>query len=66
MPPLEAIMVATSKPAAVLGQQGRLGELSPGALADIIAVPGDPLADIAIMGKVHFVMQGGIVRRHDH
>lgn len=65
MPALEAITAATSKPAAVLGQRGRLGELSPGALADIIAVPGDPLADIEVMGQVHFVMQEGVVYRHD-
>ncbi len=65
MPALEAITAATSVPARLLGQSGRLGEISSGALADIIAVPGDPLADIELMGKVHFVMQGGVVHRHD-
>ncbi|TVS10270.1 MAG: amidohydrolase family protein [Gammaproteobacteria bacterium] len=65
MPPLEALTAATSVAARVLGQAGRLGEITPGALADVVAVPGDPLADISLMGQVHFVMQGGVIHRHD-
>jgi len=42
-----------------------LGTLAPGAWADLIAVPGDPLADIALVMKVDFVMKAGVVIRQD-
>jgi imidazolonepropionase-like amidohydrolase len=38
-----------------------LGSIKTGKIADIIAVPGDPLADISVMGKVNFVMKAGVV-----
>jgi len=41
------------------------GRLEPGLLADIIAVPGDPLSDITVTGQVCFVMKGGVIARHD-
>lgn len=65
MPALEAITCATSKPAMVLGRDADIGSIRPGRYADIIAVPGDPLADIQLMGKVDFVMKGGKVERSD-
>ncbi len=65
MPALEAITTATSLPAGVLGMGGELGEVTPGALADLVAVAGDPLADIGVMEQVRFVMQGGVIRRQD-
>jgi imidazolonepropionase-like amidohydrolase len=49
--------------AKLLGWQGQIGALKPGYLADIIAVPGDPLQDISVLKKVSFVMKGGAVYR---
>ena len=49
--------------AKLLGWEGRLGELKAGLLADIIAVEGDPLADISATSRVRFVMKGGVVFR---
>ncbi len=61
MPPMEAIQSATAVPAEMLGIADRLGTLAPGKLADIIAVAGDPLADIALLQDVRFVMKEGVV-----
>ena len=58
MSPLEALRTATINAADLLGTPDR-GELAEGKLADIIAVPGDPLADIRVTERVVFVMQGG-------
>jgi len=43
----------------MLGLQGEIGVIAPGAFADIIAVRGNPLADINELGRVVFVMKGG-------
>jgi len=61
--PLEAIRSATSRAARMIGWGGRIGSLAPGARADIIAVPGDPLLDISALSRVGFVMKGGVVVR---
>jgi imidazolonepropionase-like amidohydrolase len=58
MAPLEALRTATIHAADLLGTNDR-GELAPGLLADIIAVPGNPLTDIRVTERVLFVMQGG-------
>jgi len=63
--PMAAIVAATSLNAEIIGWQDRLGSLSSGKLADIIAVPGDPLRDIAALERVGFVMKGGLVYRDD-
>lgn len=55
---IEAIRTATTNAADMLGVDDR-GRLVPGMLADIIAVPGNPLDDITVLGKVKFVMKGG-------
>lgn len=55
---IEAIRTATTNAADLLGVDDR-GQLMPGMLADIIAVPGNPLDDITVLGKVKFVMKGG-------
>ena len=47
--------------AKLLGWEGRIGSLEPGYLADIVAVPGDPLQDIAVLENVSFVMKGGVI-----
>ncbi|GHA48988.1 hypothetical protein GCM10010329_84130 [Streptomyces spiroverticillatus] len=59
--PEEALRSATATAAALL-QRPQLGAIRPGAQADLIAVPGDPLHDIDVMSAVDFVMQHGIVR----
>jgi imidazolonepropionase-like amidohydrolase len=63
MSPMDAIRSATSVAAEFLGIQDRLGTLEAGKLADIIAVEGDPLADISRLRAVHFVMKEGVVHR---
>ncbi|MGD0619037.1 MAG: amidohydrolase family protein [Bryobacteraceae bacterium] len=63
MTPLAAIQAGTLNGAKLLGWQGQIGDLRAGYLADVIAVPGDPLADIGVLGKVEFVMKGGVVYR---
>lgn len=60
-PHMKAIQSATLEAAKLLGVEADLGTIEKGKLADIVAVPGDPLADIALMTKVHFVMKGGVV-----
>jgi imidazolonepropionase-like amidohydrolase len=64
MKPIEAIRAATTVAAELIGADDR-GRLAPGLLADVIAVPGDPLTDIGVTEEVQFVMKGGRVHRHD-
>jgi imidazolonepropionase-like amidohydrolase len=63
MPAMEAIISATRSAAELLNESERLGSIEPGKLADIIAVPGDPLQDSAEFGRVHFVMKDGKVHK---
>jgi imidazolonepropionase-like amidohydrolase len=63
MTPLEAMQAATKVAADILGKAKELGQLKAGMLADVVAVDGDPTADIAAAGKVGFVMKGGEVFR---
>jgi imidazolonepropionase-like amidohydrolase len=62
MTPLEALRTATLHAAALLGVDDR-GVIAPGRLADLVAVDGDPLADISVTERVSFVMQGGKVHK---
>jgi imidazolonepropionase-like amidohydrolase len=64
MSPLQAIRAATTVAAELIDVDDR-GRLEPGLLADIIAVPGDPLASIGVTEHVRFVMKGGQVYRND-
>jgi imidazolonepropionase-like amidohydrolase len=59
MTPMAAIQSATSKGAEMLGMSGEIGVVAPGAYADIIAVPGDPLKNVADLETVQFVMKDG-------
>jgi imidazolonepropionase-like amidohydrolase len=61
MPPMEAILTATRNAADLLGRGDRIGAVAPGYFADLIAVPGDPLAVPSLLEKVSFVMKGGVV-----
>jgi imidazolonepropionase-like amidohydrolase len=61
MPALEAIRSATLNAASLLDQSTRLGSVEPGFAADIVAVSGDPLRDIALLQQVKFVMKDGVV-----
>lgn len=61
--PLRAIQSATSAAAYALGLGKEIGAIAPGMEADLIAVPGDPLKDIALLRSVEFVMKGGKVFR---
>jgi len=63
--PMAAIVAATSLNAEIIGWQDRVGSLVAGKLADIIAVPGDPLRDIGVLGRVGFVMKGGVTYRDE-
>ena len=65
MPPMEAIQAATIVAAELLGVDDSLGSVEPGKMADLVAVPGDPLADISTMERVSFVMKQGVVYKHD-
>ena len=59
--PAEALRAATLDAARLLGLEGRVGEIRAGEFADIVAVGGDPLKDIAAVERVRFVMKGGQV-----
>ncbi len=65
MTPAQALRAATWVAAALLDQAGKLGEVSPGAYADLIAVEGDPLRDITVLQHVGFVMKDGKVYRNE-
>lgn len=61
MSPMDSIKAATSNAAEMLDMKGKLGAIAPGALADIVAVQGDPLADVKVLKDVRFVMKDGAV-----
>src|SRR5580658_388410 len=61
MTPMQAIQSATLGGAVLLEQQERFGTIEAGKFADIVAVAGDPTADIAALDKMLFVMKGGVV-----
>ncbi len=59
MPPMEAIKAATTSAADLLGMSDKIGSISKGKSADIVAVDGDPLQDIKTMKNIAFVMKEG-------
>ena len=61
MPPMAAIKSATAEGSKVVRMEKEIGTVETGKLADLIAVPGDPIADIRQMTKVSFVMKGGVI-----
>jgi imidazolonepropionase-like amidohydrolase len=64
MTPMQAIKSATTMGAELLDMQGKIGEISVGAFADIIAVKADPLKDITILEHIDFVMKDGKVYKN--
>ena len=60
MKPLAVLQADLLNGAKLLGWQGQIGELKPGYLADIVAVPGNPLEDISAVERVSFVMKDGV------
>jgi imidazolonepropionase-like amidohydrolase len=65
MTPMQAIQAATTADADLLGVSAQLGSITPGKLADIIAVRGDPLRDVRLLEDVRFVMKDGRVYKED-
>ena len=63
--PMAAIVSATSLNAEIIGWQDRVGSVVGGKLADIIAVAGNPLADIRVLNDVPFVMKGGTIYKDE-
>jgi imidazolonepropionase-like amidohydrolase len=61
MTPMQAIVAGTQSAADLLGLAGHVGTVRPGAWADLVAVTGDPLADITVLERVEWVMKGGEV-----
>jgi imidazolonepropionase-like amidohydrolase len=64
MTPAQALKAATTEPAAMLGMEKSLGAVAPGFYADIVAVEGDPLADISAVSRkenIRWVMKSGQV-----
>ncbi|WP_424963235.1 amidohydrolase family protein [Ekhidna sp.] len=64
MPAMETIICATSNNATLLGMGDQIGTLKAGFLADIVAVPGNPLEDIEVMKDVKFVMKEGKIYKN--
>ena len=65
MTPMQAIRSATVNAADLIGHPELFGSITAGKSADIIAVKGDPLADVRVLERVEFVMKEGIVYRHE-
>ena len=65
MPPLDVIRSITTNAAEMLSWQDRVGAVEPGKFADLVAVAGDPLADITELERVRFVLKDGQVIRND-
>lgn len=63
--PMQAIQAGTRVNAELLGWEDRIGTIEPGKLADLIAIEGDPLADLSALQRVTFVMADGTVIRRD-
>lgn len=62
--PMQAIQSATVSAADLIGWKTKVGQLSPGYFADLVAVKGDPLKDVTVLEKVDFVMKGGEIYKN--
>lgn len=62
--PIQSIRSATTVAAALLGLQDQVGEIRPGLRADLVAVAGNPLADVSVLEHIDFVMKDGQIVRN--
>lgn len=65
MKPIDALKAGTSSDAELLGLADKIGTLEPGKLADVVAVPGDPVENIRATERVFFVMKEGVIYKND-
>jgi imidazolonepropionase-like amidohydrolase len=65
MTPVQAIRAATTEAAQLMGWQDRVGSIEAGKFADLVAVAGDPIADITELERVKFVMKGGQIFKNE-
>ena len=65
LPSIEAIRAATTNAADLMGWSDKIGSIEPGRYADIIAVSGDPIADVGELDHVKFVMKGGVIVKNE-
>jgi imidazolonepropionase-like amidohydrolase len=65
MKPVDALKAGTSWDAELLGWKDKLGALEKNKIADVVAVPGDPIENIRLTEKVFFVMKEGVIYRND-
>jgi imidazolonepropionase-like amidohydrolase len=65
LPPLEAIRAATTNASELMGWKDKVGSLEAGKFADVIAVSGDPIADVGELEHVKFVMKSGVVVKNE-
>ena len=64
MTPMQAIQAATTSAADLIGWKTKVGQLTPGYYADLVAVSADPLADVRALENVAFVMKGGAIYKN--
>ncbi len=62
--PMQAIQAATVSAADLIGWKAKVGQLTPGYFADLVAVGGDPVADVTVLEKPEFVMKGGAIYKN--
>jgi imidazolonepropionase-like amidohydrolase len=65
MTPMQAIVAGTSNAAKLIGQYDQFGSLEPGKYADLVAVAGHPLANIAVLEQPRFVMKEGVIYKDE-
>jgi imidazolonepropionase-like amidohydrolase len=65
MTPMQSIVAGTSSGATLLGLEAEIGTITAGKRADLVAVRGDPIRDIALLERVDFVMKDGVVFKRD-
>jgi imidazolonepropionase-like amidohydrolase len=65
MTPAQSLTAGTASAAELLGLQDKIGALKPGMLADVVAVPGNPVDNIKLTESVIFVMKDGVILRND-
>ena len=65
MSPVEALRAGTVNAAELMGLADRIGSVAPGKLADMVAVKGDPVRDVALLKNVQFVMKEGVVYKDE-